>query len=116
MAVAVVARYICGVSGNGHWIVEGHVLPAAGGLVREGCASEQCPVACPQRPDVSAGITRPLVVFESGDHARLGGEELHTEADAARVWIGQDRRRVRVCKELRSCRRRQDCEPDGRRH
>ena len=113
VAVAVVARHIRRASGNGDRVVEGHVLPAAGGLVREGCASEKGPGAGPQRPDVSAGVARPLVVLETRDRAPLGGEELHAEVDAVRIWIGKDRRRVRVGEQLRDRGRRQDSEVDG---
>ena len=98
MAIAAVAGHIGRAGRDRDRIGERHILPAAGCLIRESCAGEQCPVAAPQRSDVGPRIANSLVVLETGNQARLRGIELHAKIDAGRVWVGEVRRGVRVCK------------------
>src|SRR5206468_4150402 len=67
---------------------EDRLLPAGGGLVREGDGGEECAGTAPEVADVDAGVGRGLVEPHAGDNAGDVGAELHADFDRAGVGVG----------------------------
>ena len=86
MAVAVVARYICGVGGNCHRAAEVDRLPPASSLGGECGCRQKLSRAGPERAYVSSGVTRAPVILEARNRSCFRRDKFHAEIDL--VWIG----------------------------
>jgi hypothetical protein len=84
-AVGVVGGDVRRTHGERNWIGKVGLLPAAGGFIDKGSASQQHARGAPQISDMCSGVLWALVEADAADRAGLGGLEPDTEFDWVRI-------------------------------